>query len=150
MNNFRIILFVLVLAGCQNVERPEKPENLISKDKMVQILAESYTGNAARSVRNRTLRDAGVALDSILYSQFDIDSVSFAESNTYYASQINDYIDIISQVETILDGRKKKLDSILEIEGQKKRDSIDKKRDRRKLKSDSVVPDQGLIDPVKE
>lgn len=143
-----IVLFLLL--GCQDVKRPEKPENLIPKEKMVQILAESYTGNAARSVRNRTLRDAGVALDSILYAEFDVDSLTFANSNTYYASQIDDYIDIISQVEQILNERKRKLDSVLKIEAEKQKDSLDAKRKKRKFQSDSVVPNQGLIDPVKD
>ena len=52
-------IFVLILSilGCQNVERPEKPKNLISKEKMVDVLTEAYLANAARSVNNQAIID---------------------------------------------------------------------------------------------
>lgn len=148
MKPLLVIVITLVLFGCQEVIRPERPENLIPKEKMVQILAESYTGNAARSVRNRTLRDAGITLDSILYAEYDIDSITFAESNAYYASQLNDYIQIMTEVEAILSAKKKRLDSVLELEAQKQRDSLDKNRKGRKKQKDTSGT--GLIEPAKE
>lgn len=142
------LLVLLIFFGCQEVIRPEKPENLIPKEKMVQILAESYTGNAARSVRNRTLRDAGVALDSILYAKYDIDSLTFATSNVYYASQITDYIDIMTEVELILSARKKQVDSVIEKEAQQQKDSLDQMSKQRKNQKDSKP--SKLIAPVKQ
>ncbi len=146
MRFFWVIPLTLVVLACQDVIRPEKPEDLIPKDKMVQILAESYTGNAARSVRNRALRDAGVVLDSILYEKYDIDSLRFANSNAYYASQINDYIEIMTEVERILTARKKKLDSVIELDAKKTKDSLDQNRKQRQEKKDTITP--GLIEPA--
>ena len=77
------ILVLVILASCQHVDRPEKPENLIPKDQMVQILAEAYTGNAARSISNRTLREEGLQIDSLIYNKYRIDSLQFVESNDY-------------------------------------------------------------------
>lgn len=135
--------------GCQDVQRPERPENLLPKETMVQMLAESYAGNAARSIRNRTLRDAGVELDSILYAKYKVDSTTFAQSNTYYASQVNDYIEIMTQVERIIKKRRDRLDSIIEIEAQTQRDSLNQKQVGSKQAVDTTESPQ-LIEPAKD
>lgn len=103
----------MILASCQHVDRPEKPENLIPKDQMVQILAEAYTGNAARSISNRTLREEGLQIDSLIYNKYRIDSLQFVESNDYYASEINDYIAIMEEVKAVLEARKVTVDTLL-------------------------------------
>ena len=107
------ILVLVILASCQHVDRPEKPENLIPKDQMVQILAEAYTGNAARSISNRTLREEGLQIDSLIYNKYRIDSLQFVESNDYYASEINDYIAIMEEVKAVLEARKVTVDTHL-------------------------------------
>ena len=107
------ILVLVILASCQHVDRPEKPENLIPKDQMVQILAEAYTGNAARSISNRTLREEGLQIDSLIYNKYRIDSLQFVESNDYYASEINDYIAIMEEVKDVLEARKVTVDTLL-------------------------------------
>ncbi len=142
------ILIVVVLCACQNVIRPEKPEQLIPKDKMVQILVSAYTGNAARSINNRTLRDSGVQLDSVIYNKFNIDSLSFAQSNTYYASQINEYMEILNEVEKELSEQKATLDSIIQEKAKLQKDSLDRAREVRREVKDSATPIQ-LIEPAK-
>ncbi len=143
------IVILLLVGACQEVIRPEKPKNLLSKEKMIEILVESYTGNSARSIDNRKLRDAGVQLDSILYKKFDVDSLTFAESHVYYSSQLNDYIYIISEVEKVLTAKKRILDSVIQEEAKAQRDTLDKKREERRTLKDSA---QGvkLIEPAKD
>ena len=53
-----IILAIATLAACQEVQYPDPPEQLIPKEKMVQILADAYITNASRSkgVNNRIIR----------------------------------------------------------------------------------------------
>jgi len=147
------IIATLVLWSCHEVIRPEKPENLIAKDTMIQILAEAYLGNSARSITNKTLREKGVQIDSIIYTRFGVDSLQFAESNTYYASQVNEYIKLIKGVEEELKARKAVIDSLYEIEKeakQKKKDSINKKQLIKNpgLKQDTVKAQ--LLEPVEE
>jgi len=45
-----LIFSFLFLASCKDVDLPEKPDNLIDKDKMVEVLTESYINNSARSI----------------------------------------------------------------------------------------------------
>jgi len=123
----KIMVFLLLLAGCQDVKYPEKPENLLSKEKMVQMLADAYIGNASRSnrVNNRVLRTNGVHLDSILYKKHQVDSLTFAESNAYYASNLDVYTEIISEVEKLLLTKKAGVDSILKFDKKKSFPKID-------------------------
>ncbi|MEY2996864.1 MAG: hypothetical protein RIQ82_243 [Bacteroidota bacterium] len=121
------IFLALGLFACQDVVRPDIPEEIIPEDKMVDVLVEAYIGNAARSNNNRVLRMGGVQLDSILYAKYEIDSLQFAQNTAYYASQIDPYMRILEQVETKLSGVKKSLDSIalIDAEQQKKdKDSL--------------------------
>jgi len=108
------IALIFTCVACQEVQRPEPPEHLIPKEKMVQILADAYISNASRSkgVNNRILRTKGIHLDSMLYTKHKIDSLSFAQSNFYYASNLDQYTEIIIQVEELLTTKKALVDSL--------------------------------------
>ncbi|WP_026451041.1 DUF4296 domain-containing protein [Aequorivita capsosiphonis] len=112
------ILFISILSffGCQNVDQPEKPKNLIPKNKMVDILTETYLSNAARSVDNKSIIAKGVKMDSLIYQNFGVDSVQFARSNAFYAADINAYMGIFQDVETRLGVMRIKMDSLVEKE----------------------------------
>ncbi|MEM0517975.1 MULTISPECIES: DUF4296 domain-containing protein [Aequorivita] len=123
------------------MEQPKKPKNLISKDKMIDILTESYLANAARSVNNQTIIDKGVILDSIIYNNFGVDSLQFAKSNAYYAADVNSYMEIFQKVETRLKQMQHKLDSIREME-RDLNDSVGKK------KFEKIIEDEPLKDSL--
>ena len=148
MRVLNCVFLIAVLLGCQDVKRPEKPENLIPKDKMVAILVESYTGNAARSINNRMLRDQVIALDSLIYKKFEIDSLQFVNSNAYYASQLNEYIAILKEVEERLVKQKAEIDTLIIREAKIIKDSIEMVREKRKKEKDSVTGLQ--IPPVQD
>lgn len=128
LSKYALLIFLaLGVFACQDVVRPDIPEEIIPEAKMVDVLVEAYIGNAARSNNNRVLRMGGVQLDSILYAKYEIDSLQFAQNTAYYASQIDPYMRILEQVETKLSGVKKSLDSIalIDAEQQKKdKDSL--------------------------
>jgi hypothetical protein len=117
-----LALILVQLMGCQDVVRPEPPQQMIPESQMVDILVEAYIGNAARSNNNRVLRMGGVQLDSILYAKYGIDSLQFAQNTAYYSAQIDPYMRILEGVEKELSKIKKSLDSIalIDAEQQKK------------------------------
>lgn len=139
-----VLIFVLILSilGCQNVERPEKPKNLISKEKMVDVLTEAYLANAARSVNNQAIIDKGIKVDSLIFKKFEVDSVQFAKSNDYYAADINMYLDIFQKVEARLVAMEKKLDSIRDLD-RKRNDSVESQQNKERTiaepKRDSLI-----------
>ena len=120
------IILTLGLFGCQDVKQPEKPKNLIAKDKMVDILLETYLANAARSIDNKSIISKGIKMDSLVYKKFGIDSLQFVKSNSYYAADINTYIKIVQEVEARLTGMQQKMDSIRA--DNKRKDSIGKQK----------------------
>jgi len=128
LSKYALLIFLaLGVFACQDVVRPDIPDEIIPEAKMVDVLVEAYIGNAARSNNNRVLRMGGVQLDSILYAKYEIDSLQFAQNTAYYASQIDPYMRILEQAETKLSGVKKSLDSIalIDAEQQKKdKDSL--------------------------
>jgi hypothetical protein len=134
-----VLIFVLILSilGCQNVERPEKPKNLISKEKMVDVLTEAYLANAARSVNNQAIIDKGIKVDSLIFKKFEVDSVQFAKSNDYYAADINMYLDIFQKVEARLVAMEKKLDSIRDLD-RKRKDSVESQQNKERTIAEPI------------
>ena len=142
-----ILIISLIFAGCQDVKYPDAPENLLPKEKFAEILADAYLGNASRSrsVNNRILRNKGIHLDSLLYNKHQVDSLSFAESNAYYASNLDLYTEIILDVEKILADKKARIDSVSKAKtekGSEKKDSTSY--------SSFQKPKGQLADPVQE
>ncbi|MEZ4874325.1 MAG: DUF4296 domain-containing protein [Flavobacteriaceae bacterium] len=138
----RILVFLCCMicwVGCQEVSRPPKPDNLIGKEKMIDILTDAYTGNAAKSINNRTLRQEGISLDSLVFNKYQIDSAQFANSNAYYSMQMNEYIDILTQVNNRLKAQKALVDTAMAKEGKNRKDSLDALRESRKEQRDSLI-----------
>jgi hypothetical protein len=131
---------VILLLGCQDVKRPELPDDLIPKDKIVDIYADSYLMNSARSINLKVITDNGVYLDSTIYKKYNIDSLQFAKSNAYYTANLNEYIALFEEVQNRL----------LQLEN--KKDSTDLSeiiKAEAEIMKDSVRINSGLIDPVK-
>ncbi len=142
-----ILMIALVFSGCQDVKYPDPPENLLPKEKFAEILADAYLGNASRSrsVNNRILRSKGIRLDSLLYNKHQVDSLTFAESNAYYASNIDLYSEIILDVEKILTEKKARVDSLTKPKTEKTKEKKDST-----CYSSFKKPKGQLVDPVQE
>ena len=141
MKYFSFIIVVLLFLGCQEVKKPEKPSDLISKDKMVDILTDVYISNASRSINNKLLKDYNIKLDSIIYIKYNIDSLQFVKSNAFYSSNLKTYTTLISTVEERLKILQVEKDSIYEIIKKQKKDTISGK----KFEKEGL-----LVEPVKE
>ncbi len=133
------VLFVIV-TSCQDVKKPEKPQNLIPQETMANILTDIYISNAARSVNNRLLKEYNIKLDSVIYEKYEIDSLQFVESNAFYSSNIKTYTKIISSIEERLKLLQEEKDSIYEIIKKERGDTISGKE---------KIKEGLLINPVK-
>lgn len=129
MKNRTFLLLILVVLGCQDLKKPEKPDQLIEEKIMVQILAEAYMGNAARGVDNKTLRENNFKWDEALYKKYGVDSLLFAQSNAYYTTNLNNYHKLLVQVEQLLEQKKVILDTLVA----KEKDSINAQNEARRL-----------------
>jgi len=136
MKRFLIYLSVIpIMVSCYNLEKPEKPEDLIAKDKMVNVIIDMSLLSAAKGVNKKTLENNGIYPLDYVYKKYNIDSVQFINSNAYYTYYIDDYEAIYKRVKDSLSKLKKKYRSIEEIEKKekRKRDSI-----KREKNSDSL------------
>lgn len=87
----------------------EEPENLISENKMVDILYDIALINAIDNSYPQVLKNHDIKVMNFVYNKYGIDSVQFVESDRYYAS-----------VPTLYEGIYKAVEDRMEI----KRDSI--------------------------
>lgn len=117
----------MVIASCKNnkVQQPDKPENLISKEKMVEVLYDMSLISAAKGVNKRTIENRGIHPEAYVFNKHNIDSVQFAQSSAYYSYDLETYENLYAQVKQRLEKDKKQFNAILE-EDKKKRDSMAK------------------------
>jgi hypothetical protein len=115
-----LCLFFIVLA-CDKRMDYKKPENLISKKQMIDLLYDMHLAVGTSNLQNLKLEKNRNYM-SLVYEKYGIDSTQFAESNIYYTANINAYEEIFEEVEKRLkkvqDSFQTSLDSIV---GQKKR-----------------------------
>lgn len=143
---------VLLLASCQDVKKPKKPKDLISKDTMVLIFTDSYLANAARNINKKIIKENKIALDTLIYKKYNIDSLRFATSNAFYSLNINTYTEILERAEKNIYNQKTLLDSLVrKKEADKKNMKLEDKvrmSQERKRKKDSVLKARKLIAPT--
>ncbi|WP_112377611.1 DUF4296 domain-containing protein [Flagellimonas maritima] len=109
----------------------EKPENLIPKDKMVNILYDLSILKASKSSYRNMMDEVGIETMDFLYKKYQIDSAQLSQSNLYYASLPLEYQAIYEEIEAIL----KEKHAALEETTQNRNDSIAKTR---KVDLDSI------------
>ncbi|GAA4280611.1 DUF4296 domain-containing protein [Gaetbulibacter aestuarii] len=170
MNLNRFVFFgcVLLFFGCYQFEAPDKPDNLIPEDKMIDILIDAKLIGISNSANKKVMRDSGINPDNYIFKKYNIDSLQFAQSNDYYAYYIDDYESIYTKINDSLNVLLKDLKDRQEEErkanSKRRRDSINAVRAKKdsinrakkikdslaNLKKKEVVKEQGLIPPVSD
>lgn len=159
-----ILCCVLVsLSSCYKYNKPDKPKNLIPKDKMVYILLDLKLIGAVTG-RDKEVLDSAKALpEPYVYKKYNVDSTQFAESNAYYAYFMDEYAEIYTKVKDSLNKLKSHYTTLLDQERleKRKRDSLEKiQKELEKLEIDleegteaeviSELEDIELIEPVSD
>ncbi|APY08125.1 hypothetical protein BWZ20_07350 [Winogradskyella sp. J14-2] len=136
MKKYLLVIVLLILVfSCDKKNKPPKPNNLISKEQMEDILYDLYVINAAKGVNRKLLEDNGVVPESYILNKHLIDSVQFAESNAYYAFDPDLYKEMVEKVKVRLENKKTSIEALEEKESkkaQKRRDSITKLNEKRR------------------
>ncbi|MGB5275037.1 MAG: DUF4296 domain-containing protein [Flavobacteriaceae bacterium] len=109
-NTIGALFFCLAIISCGE-KVLEAPENLIPKDKMVDILADLAIITAAKTTNISILTKNKVEPTPYLLKKYKIDSMQLVESDRYYASLPDEYEEIYSRVEEKLDRQAKVMDA---------------------------------------
>lgn len=136
MRNSLNIVVILILVSCTSRTIYKKPDDLISKDQMVDLWTDIYIANSAKLVKNRKA-NRKVNYMPFIYEKYQIDSARFMRSNIYYTSKIETYEELFQKVEARLKSLRDRYDPDMAGIDPKlpiwKRDSI---RNARKLKGE--------------
>jgi hypothetical protein len=139
---FLLSIIMVAFAACQDIEKSEKPENLISEDKMVDIITEISLMQSARNFSKRIFENTGIEGKEYIFEKYDVDSVQFKHSNDYYADNYEIYQRIYDSVKQGFERMKVKLDT-LQRQEQRIKDSIaEVKRDSLGKMRDSLNPEE--------
>lgn len=133
--------------SCYDIEKPEKPKDLISENQMVDVLVEISIMSSAKGINKRMLENNGITPVAYIYKKHGIDSTQFANSNNYYAHDIEVYDKIYDKVKDSLTTLRDKYKE-LQKEEVKKKDEKKKelrtkkellKQDKPKINRDSIL-----------
>lgn len=138
-------LTLLILFSCGE-ELLTKPDNLISKEKMADIIQEMAIVNAAKTTNSAVFRKNNIEPTEYVLSKFKVDSLQYVESDRYYVSKPVEYEKIFKIVEKRLETSakemsetKRKNDSTrLKIQRDEAKALQDKKKLKVKSKTDSL------------
>jgi hypothetical protein len=84
-----LLLGLFCMASCG--DSTEKPERLLSEDEMANILYDITVLQSIRAYQPKYLLDNNVSTTDYIYQKYNIDSTTFAQNNTYYASELDKY-----------------------------------------------------------
>jgi hypothetical protein len=121
----------------------KKPDNLIPKNQMEDLITDMLIAAGAENIKNINL-ERNVNYFPLIFEKYGIDSTRFKESNYYYTSQIDDYEKILRKVDVRLKALKEKLDNEIKLQDSLKIDSMKnirenfKKVPKNQLKTDSL------------
>lgn len=133
-----ITVLCFLLVGCFASEKPKKPDNLISKDKMALLIYDLHVINAAKGVNRKVLEVIGFVPDQFILNKYNVDSLQFSESNAYYTFDSETYNDIVEKVKTRLEKDKDSYSKILEEEAKLKKKIRDSIQEANKKRNDSI------------
>ena len=145
MRLFRTLLFLFLLSGCQEIKKTPKPDDLISREKMVDVLTEISLLHGARSYNKNLFEEKGIDPNKYIYEKYEIDSLQLVKSNDYYAENYNTYQDIYNEVKARLEALSVEYDTIREREERRKDSLMELERDTllqdsiRKTREDSLL-----------
>ena len=109
-------------------EKNVAPDNLISEDKMIEILYDMSLISVSKGINKRIIENNGMKPKKYILKKHNIDSTQFVASNEYYSKDLETYLSIYEEV-------LKKLQSNREIVI----DTIESKKEERARRSEEII-----------
>lgn len=139
---YKGIFFVLLVCFLFSCQKPavEKPDNLIEKEVMVDILYDLSLLEAIKYQDSSPLKTKNITPYQFIKFKYQVDSSRFAKSNMYYASDYKIYKKLFEQLNARLDKNK----SLMEAKIKKEKNKIEllkkaKQKQKAKNEADSIA-----------
>jgi hypothetical protein len=117
-----LIFCTISLLSCSNNPVP-KPDRLLEKDEMTNILFDLAVLQAADGVLSYKLTQNNININTYIYKKYAIDSVTYYQNQRYYAADIVQYKKMHQEVTDRLDELKKETELLPQT-----KDSVKKPR----------------------
>ena len=136
----KIIPYLAVLAlfiSCKD-DVIKKPERLIEKNVMLDVMYDLAVLEAIKYQNPASLDTFKINSREYIYKKYKIDSLQFAKSNVYYASDYEGYKLMFEQITKRLDATTKSADSVVNLEKKKKKPILQNNENSAVIVSDSA------------
>lgn len=145
MKKALLYIFCIALISCGE-KVVKEPEQVISKEKMADILYDLAILTAAKNTSSEILVKNKIETMEYIYTKYDIDSTQFVENNLYYASIPGEYVSIHTEVDKRLEAVQKKMDEARKIKADSAKAAREKlQKQKPKTKKDlKVIPADSL------
>ena len=114
MKKFVLIVVGITVLLCCKKGAISEPKNLIDQDKMVDVLYDISILEAIKVSNPASLQSRGIDSKTYIYKKFEIDSLQFAQSDKFYASDVAQYAKLYKKVIDRINAEKTK-DSLLNL-----------------------------------
>lgn len=143
-----MVLFLSVSCKKELVKQPAK---LIEKEKMIDIMYDLSLLDAMKYQNPISLDSVETDPVKFILRKFKVDSLQFAQSNMYYATDYEAYKEMFDEVSKRLAVNQRATDSIMKIEDKKAaKDKKKKEKDSIKEAVKKPVKQQATIDSIKQ
>ena len=122
MKKIIALLGILVFLSCKD-EVVKKPNKLIEKSVMVNIMYDLSLLEAIKYQAPEVLDSNQIAPKQYIYKKYKVDSLQFAQSNVYYASDYEEYKNMFEQMTKRLDQKKLAVEALIKAEKKKKKEA---------------------------
>ena len=122
MKKIVVLVVFLVFVSCKE-EVVKKPNRLIEKDVMVNIMYDLSLLEAIKYQSPAILDSNKISPKQYIYKKYKVDSLQFAQSNVYYASDYEEYKNMFEQMTKRLDQKKLAVEALIKAEKKKKKEA---------------------------
>lgn len=136
MKNFVFIILVLFLSVSCKKELVKKPAKLIEKEKMMNIIYDLTLLESIKYQQPLSLDSVESNPKKFIFKKYKVDSLQFAKSNIYYASDYDGYKEMFDQINARLEKEKK--NNELKLKAEEKKAAKANKNKPKKTPQDSV------------
>lgn len=141
MKYVMIVILLIISIGCNKLA-VEKPERLIDKEVMVDIMYDLALLNVVKYQYAETAEKYEKIDLKYVYKKYKIDSAQFVQSNSYYAADYKGYKVMYDEIALKIENNKTLFDSLHKLEEKKikalkKRKVVSPKKP--VVKKDSVI-----------